>query len=80
VLLLDEPTSGVDAAAVEKVTELVVRLRDLGKTICLVEHSVHVVEQLADYAYFLDQGRVIAEGTVKSLTSNAALSEVYFGI
>ena len=39
-----------------------------------------MVEQLADYAYFLDQGRVIAEGTVNSLTSNAALSEVYFGI
>jgi branched-chain amino acid transport system permease protein len=79
VLLLDEPTSGIDSAAVERVNGLVRRLRGLGKTICLVEHSVHVVEELAEHAVFLDQGRVIAEGTVESLTSNTALGAVYFG-
>ncbi len=79
VLLLDEPTSGIDSAAVERVNGLVLRLRALGKTICLVEHSVHVVEELAEHAIFLGQGRVIAEGTMESLTSNTALAEVYFG-
>jgi ABC-type branched-subunit amino acid transport system ATPase component len=40
---------------------------------------VHVVEELAEHAVFLDQGRVIAEGTVDSLTSDKALAAVYFG-
>lgn len=79
VLLLDEPTSGVDPGSVQLVIDGVSKLRDLGKTVCLVEHSVHFVEQLADHAVFLDQGVVIAEGTVAELVASAELTELYFG-
>jgi branched-chain amino acid transport system permease protein len=79
VLLLDEPTSGVDPANVEGVMQGVSRLRDLGRTVCLVEHSVHFVQQLADRAIFLDQGVVLAEGTVQELINTQELSDLYFG-
>lgn len=79
VLLLDEPTSGVDPASVEKVIDGIARLRDLGHTVCLVEHSVHFVQRLADRAVFLDQGAVIAEGTVDELMGRRELAELYFG-
>ncbi|MFI1035445.1 ATP-binding cassette domain-containing protein [Streptomyces sp. NPDC020951] len=79
VLLLDEPTSGVDPASVEKVIDGIARLRDLGHTVCLVEHSVHFVQRLADRAVFLDQGTVIAEGTVDELMDRRELAELYFG-
>ncbi|MHB1164154.1 MAG: branched-chain amino acid ABC transporter ATP-binding protein/permease [Candidatus Nanopelagicales bacterium] len=79
VLLLDEPTSGVDPANVEGVMLGVSRLRDLGRTVCLVEHSVHFVQQLADRAVFLDQGIVLAEGTVDELTNKQELTDLYFG-
>ncbi len=79
VLLLDEPTSGVDPASVEKVIEGIARLRDLGHTVCLVEHSVHFVQRLADRAVFLDQGAVIAEGTVAELMDRRELADLYFG-
>ncbi|MCY7401466.1 MAG: branched-chain amino acid ABC transporter ATP-binding protein/permease [Nocardioides sp.] len=79
VLLLDEPTSGVDPASVEKVISGIGRLRDLGHTVCLVEHSVHFVQRLADRAVFLDQGTVIAEGTVDELMGRRELAELYFG-
>jgi ABC-type branched-subunit amino acid transport system ATPase component len=79
VLLLDEPTSGVDPGSVNLVIEGVSKLRDLGKTVCLVEHSVHFVERLADHAVFLDQGVVIAQGTVAELVSSDELTELYFG-
>lgn len=79
VLLLDEPTSGVDPASVEKVIEGIARLRDLGHTVCLVEHSVHFVQRLADRAVFLDQGAVIAEGTVDELMDRRELADLYFG-
>lgn len=79
VLLLDEPTSGVDPANVEGVMQGVSRLRDLGRTVCLVEHSVHFVQQLADRAVFLDQGVVIDQGTVQELINKQELSDLYFG-
>lgn len=79
VLLLDEPTSGVDPANVDRVVQGVMRLRELGRTVCLVEHSVHFVQRLADRAVFLDQGVVIAEGTVEELVSSQELADLYFG-
>jgi ABC-type branched-subunit amino acid transport system ATPase component len=78
-LLHDEPTSGVDPATVEGVMQGVSRLRDLGRTVCLVEHSVHFVQQLADRAVFLDQGIVLAEGTVDELINKQELADLYFG-
>jgi branched-chain amino acid transport system permease protein len=79
VLLLDEPTSGVDPASVDRVVEGIGRLRDLGHTVCLVEHSVHFVQRLADRAVFLDQGAVVAEGSVDELMQRRELADLYFG-
>jgi branched-chain amino acid transport system permease protein len=79
VLLLDEPTSGVDPSAVENVIDVILRMREIGRTVCLVEHSVHFVERLADRALFMDQGRAIASGTMAELRSQEHLTEIYFG-
>ena len=76
---MDEPTSGVDPSNVEGVMQGVMKLRDIGCTVCLIEHSVYFVEKLADRAVFLDQGVVLAEGSVESLMNNKELSELYFG-
>jgi branched-chain amino acid transport system permease protein len=79
VLLLDEPASGIDHAWVEKILDLVARLRDDGKTICIVEHNLHVVDRLADHVFFMELGRVTAEGNLAELTSDKRLAEAYFG-
>jgi ABC-type branched-subunit amino acid transport system ATPase component len=79
VLLLDEPTSGVDPVSVERVISGIGRLRELGRTVCLVEHSVHFVQRLADRAVFLDQGAVVAEGSVEALMGRQELADLYFG-
>ena len=79
VLLLDEPTAGVDPHAVEGVIETIRNLRALGRTICLVEHSVHMMSQLADHTLFMDQGRVLAKGTLDELMGQKELTEIYFG-
>lgn len=79
VLLLDEPTSGIDPMAVDRIIDRIRGLRDLSKTICIVEHSLHVVERLADHVFFMDEGRVVAEGTVNEITSQPRLVELYFG-
>jgi branched-chain amino acid transport system permease protein len=79
VLLLDEPTSGIDPAILDDMIALVLRLKALGRTICVVEHSLHVVEKLADHVVFMEDGRVTAEGTIDELTSQQRLVEAYFG-
>ena len=79
VLLLDEPASGIDSKWVEQILELVAHMRELGKTICIVEHSIHVVERLADTVFFMELGHITAQGTIGELTSDPRLAEVYFG-
>jgi branched-chain amino acid transport system permease protein len=79
VLLLDEPTSGVDPRSAQQIIELVRGLAESGKTICIVEHSLHVVSELADRIVFMDAGAVVGEGTVEEITGRADLVELYFG-
>jgi len=79
VLLLDEPASGVDARWVDSILGLVAHARSTGKTVCIVEHSLHVIEQLADTVFFMELGHVTAHGTIAELTRDPRLAEVYFG-
>src|ERR1700733_9328160 len=79
VLLLDEPASGIDSKWVDQILELVAHMRELGKTICIVEHSIHVVERLADTVFFMELGRITGQGTIGELTSDPRRAEVYFG-
>lgn len=79
ILLLDEPISGVDPAAAQQIIELVRTLAAEGRAVCIVEHSLHVVQELADRVIFMDAGRVIAEGSVAEITSRRDLIDLYFG-
>jgi len=79
VLLLDEPASGIDAEWVDRMIEIVIRLRDHGLTVCIVEHNLHVVERMADQIYFMEGGRISATGTMQDLVEDKRLVEVYFG-
>lgn len=79
VLLLDEPASGVDRGSLEPVLGLIEVLRASGRTICLVEHNLDVVDRLADVVLFMEQGSVTATGSMAEIASMERLAEVYFG-
>jgi branched-chain amino acid transport system permease protein len=79
VILLDEPTSGIEASWVEVMLELIRKVRDQGRTVCIVEHNMHVIEHVADITYFMDSGRVAAHGNISDLLQDRRLAEVYFG-
>jgi branched-chain amino acid transport system permease protein len=79
VLLLDEPASGVDRAWVERILPLITELAAQGKTVCIVEHNLDVVRAVAEHAYFMNAGRIIAEGTPEELMNDPELSVIYFG-
>jgi branched-chain amino acid transport system permease protein len=79
VLLLDEPASGIDTKWVDTMLDLIEQVRDQGRTVCVVEHNLHVVGRLADHTYFMELGQITAQGTIAELTSSPRLAEVYFG-
>lgn len=79
VLLLDEPASGVDARWVDQILDLVSFMRAQGRTVCIVEHSLHVVDKLADTVLFMELGSITARGSMDELTSDPRLAEAYFG-
>jgi ABC-2 type transport system ATP-binding protein len=71
VLLLDEPTAGMDPAARAATRDLVRALRDYGITILLTTHDLADVERLADRVAILDKGRLVALDTPGALTAGA---------
>jgi branched-chain amino acid transport system permease protein len=79
VVLLDEPASGIDQPWVDVMLSLIEELRGQGRTVCIVEHNLHVVERLADHTYFMELGRITAQGSFAELTATPRLAEAYFG-
>ena len=74
VLILDEPTAGLDPQGVSALLELLASLRDgLGMTILMATHDMDVVPLCCDYAYLLGGGSVLAQGTPEELFAQAEL-------
>ncbi|MCG5236182.1 ABC transporter ATP-binding protein [Xanthobacter oligotrophicus] len=79
IWLLDEPASGLDPASRSRFVKLVRDATAAGVTVCLIEHNLDIVTELADRIAFLDQGRKLAEGTPAEILGNAELIAIYFG-
>jgi Fe-S cluster assembly ATP-binding protein len=62
ILFLDEPDSGIDVAALEKIFEMIKVLKEKGSTVILVTHSPTVLHQ-ADHAFLMCRGKIIDKGT-----------------
>ena len=67
LLILDEPTNGMDPAGMAEVRELIGKLGHDGYTVLLSSHLLHEVEQVCDSVAILSHGRLIAQGAVKEL-------------
>ncbi|MGC9103761.1 MAG: ATP-binding cassette domain-containing protein [Candidatus Methanodesulfokora sp.] len=67
VLILDEPTIGLDPIAARNVRNLLAELRKEGKTILLTTHNMREAEELCDKISMIDRGRIILSGTVNEL-------------
>lgn len=65
VLILDEPTNGLDPYWVKQFSKLMVEARESGQTIIFSTHDLHVAEQIADEVIFLSEGKVISHGAIE---------------
>ena len=80
LLLLDEPTAGMNPRETQELTELIQRLRDeTGVTIVLIEHDMRVVKGVSERVVVLDYGQKIAEGPYAAVASNDRVIEAYLG-
>ncbi|MDX3924497.1 MAG: ABC transporter ATP-binding protein [Shinella sp.] len=79
VLLLDEPSLGLAPAIVERIFEMIARLKETGLTILLVEQNVHQALSVADRAYVMRLGSMVLSGTPDEIRGASDLSALYLG-
>ncbi|HEY8454875.1 MAG TPA: ABC transporter ATP-binding protein [Actinopolymorphaceae bacterium] len=79
VVLLDEPSMGLDPKSTATVFEQVVRMRDAGTAVLLVEQNARRALQTADYGCVLDLGTVYVSGPAHELLADRRLGELYLG-
>ncbi|MFR5932595.1 MAG: ABC transporter ATP-binding protein [Oscillospiraceae bacterium] len=77
MLLLDEPSMGLSPLFVEEVFEIIQELRDGGMTILLVEQNAGMALEIADYAYALETGKIVIEGTGEEMMRNEEVRKAY---
>jgi len=79
LLLLDEPTAGMNPTETLELTDQIRHLRDRGVTVLMIEHKLAVVNEIADKVIVLDYGEKIAEGTPREVHSNKEVLRAYLG-
>jgi ABC-type branched-subunit amino acid transport system ATPase component len=80
VLLLDEPTAGMNPVEVAAIAGLVREVREGGRSVLLVEHNVKLVMDVCDRVTVLDFGRVIADGPPREVAASPAVIAAYLGV
>jgi branched-chain amino acid transport system ATP-binding protein/neutral amino acid transport system ATP-binding protein len=79
LLMLDEPVAGVNPKIRSEIAEILLKLKEQGETILLIEHDMTFVLKIADEIIVMDEGKVIAEGKPEEIKNNPKVLEAYLG-
>jgi ABC-type branched-subunit amino acid transport system ATPase component len=79
LLLLDEPAAGLNPRDTAQLSETILRIRERGITILLVEHDMNLVMEISDVVSVLNYGRKIAEGPPREIQRNPEVIAAYLG-
>ena len=79
IVMLDEPSLGLAPIIVEGIFDLILQIRDMGKTILLIEQNASMALSIADRGYVLETGKIIMEGKGKDLLTDLRVKAAYLG-
>jgi branched-chain amino acid transport system ATP-binding protein len=80
MLILDEPSLGLAPLIVENIFQIIQHINQAGVTILIVEQNVHKALEIASYAYIIEAGIIVGEGSSNDLINNKQIQEAYLGI
>ncbi len=79
LIMLDEPSLGLAPIIIEDIFELIMKIRDSGKTVLLIEQNAAIALSIADRAYVMETGKIMLSGTGKELIKDPQVKEAYLG-
>jgi ABC-type branched-subunit amino acid transport system ATPase component len=79
LLLLDEPVAGINPTLTVALKAQLLRLRDQGVTLFIIEHNLALVFEICDRIYVLDRGRILAHGKPQDIADDARVLAAYIG-
>jgi len=79
LILLDEPGAGVNPTLLNKIAENILKLKERGKTILLIEHNMDLIMNICDRVIVMNDGKHLVEGTPAEIKTNPQVLEAYLG-
>ena len=79
LLLLDEPSLGLAPLIIKSIFDLIVKIREMGTSILIVEQNAKAALSVADYGYIMEGGTIVMEGVAADLIADGRLEEAYMG-
>jgi len=80
ILLMDEPSMGLAPIIVENIFNIILKIKELGKTVLLVEQNAALALEITDEAYVVELGAIVLSGTGRNLAENPQVESAYLGL